>query len=123
MAVMKVHRDSLTVEFSSRESVWARRRSVTVPLAAVREVACVERPLRETRGGRMGYQSFFAKIGVWGVFTGTRQLVAARRGEPGVRVVLDRAAAGADVDEIVVSRSNAAGLARDIARGAGSAAA
>ncbi|MGY1439983.1 hypothetical protein [Streptomyces reniochalinae] len=122
MAMVKVHRGALTVEFSSRESVWARRRSVTVPLAAVREVTCVERPLRETRGGRKGYQSFFTKIGVWGLFTGTRQLVSARRGEPGVRVLLDRAAAGGDFDEIVVSHSNAAGLARDIARGARSAA-
>ncbi|WP_369199340.1 hypothetical protein [Streptomyces sp. PU-14G] len=119
MAVMKVQRDSLTVEFSSRESVWVRRRSVTVPLAAVREVERVERPLRATRGGRKGYQSFFTKVGVWGVFTGTRQLVSARRGEPGVRVLLDRSAAGGEFDEIVVSLGDASQLARDIARGAG----
>ncbi|WP_030888650.1 hypothetical protein [Streptomyces sp. NRRL F-5053] len=128
MAVVKVTKDRLTVEFSGRESMWARMDSVTVPLAAVREVRCVDRPLREARGARKGYQSAFTKIGVWGVFTGPRQLVSARRGEPGLHIRLDKAAAGGgagkcgEFDEIIVSVADPAGLAEQIAHGTGKAA-
>lgn len=122
MAVVKVSKGQLTVEFSNRESMWARRSGVTVPLAAVRSVSCVERPLREARGARKGYQSAFTKIGVWGVFTGPRKLVSARRGEPGLRILLDKASSGDEFDEIIVSVRDAAGLAQQIAQGPGSAA-
>nr|WP_258545250.1 hypothetical protein [Micromonospora provocatoris] len=60
--------------------------------------------------------SGFAKIGVWGIFGGPRQLVAARRGQPGLHLVLDRAAAGGEFDEVVVSDPAAAGLAETIGR-------
>ncbi|MGJ5892707.1 hypothetical protein DF268_42025 [Streptomyces sp. V2] len=122
MAAVKVSGTRLTVEFTERESRWTGREDVTVPLASVREVTLVERPFKAAHGARNGYQSAFTKIGTWGIFTGPRQLVAARRGEPGLRVLLDKEASGGEFDEIVVSVENAADLARRITQGSGSAA-
>ena len=74
------------------------------------EAARVEKPLRLARGARRGYVvSGFIKIGIWGVFGGPRQLVSARRGNPGLHLVLDRAAAGGEFDEIVLSDPARAG--------------
>ncbi|GCB44682.1 hypothetical protein [Streptomyces sp. NL15-2K] len=122
MAAVKISGTRLTVEFSERESRWTGRDSVTVPLAAVHGVTAVERPLRVVRGARNGYQSAFTKIGTWGIFVGPRQLVAARRSEPGLHILLDKAASGGEFDEIVVSVDDAANLAQRIAQGSGGAA-
>ncbi|MFC9430763.1 hypothetical protein [Streptomyces sp. NPDC056987] len=112
MALMKVSGSGVTVEFNGRERTWLRRGEVTVPLAAVRRVTPVETPLRAAHGARSGLQiSGFAKIGVWGIMTGPRQLVAAYRGRPGLHILLDRGVDGVEYDELVLSLDGAEQLA------------
>ncbi|MEU9763799.1 hypothetical protein [Streptomyces sp. NPDC047985] len=113
MALMKISGTELVVEFSGRERTWLRRGTLAVPLAAVRQVVPVDNPLREAHGARKGlHVSGVAKIGTWGLMLGPRQLVAAYRGKPGLRVQLDRAASGEEYDELVLSLDDAAELAR-----------
>ncbi|MEU3656235.1 hypothetical protein ACF1BP_18940 [Streptomyces sp. NPDC014735] len=117
MALMKISGTELVVEFSGREQTWLRRGTLSVPLAAVRRVVPVDNPLREAHGARKGLQvSGVAKIGTWGLMLGPRQLVAAYRGKPGLRVQLDRAASGEQYDELVLSLDDAGELARLIGR-------
>lgn len=104
MATVTVVGDRVEVRFTGWERLWTGRRQLTVPLGAVRQADLVDEPLRLARGARRGITvSGLLKIGVWGLFGGTRQLVAARSGEPGLHLVLDRAAGGGEFDEIVVS--------------------
>ncbi|MFD0293396.1 hypothetical protein ACFWJS_15855 [Streptomyces sp. NPDC127061] len=115
MALMNISDTGLTIEFSGRERTWTRRGSLTVPLAAVRRVTVVDNPLRAAHGTRRGLHApGIVKIGVWGLVVGPRQLVAAYRGRPGLRVELDRAAAGGggDFDELVLSLDDARQTAR-----------
>lgn len=120
MALMNISDTGLTIEFSGRERTWTRRGSLTVPLAAVRRVTVVDNPLRAAHGTRKGLHApGIAKIGVWGLVVGPRQLVAAYRGRPGLRVELDRAAGG-DFDELVLSLDDARQAARLIEQRVGS---
>ncbi|KLI99841.1 MULTISPECIES: hypothetical protein [Streptomyces] len=115
MALMKISGTDLTVTFSGWERMWLKRDKVTVPLAALRRVDPVRDPLREAHGTRSGIQvSGFAKVGTWGLVKGPRQLVAAYRGSPGLHVLLDRAAASADFDELVLSVDEADQLAEQL---------
>ncbi|MFH8515373.1 hypothetical protein ACH4CE_09700 [Streptomyces gelaticus] len=121
MALMNITDTGLTIEFSGRERPWIRRGSLTVPLTAVRRVTVVDNPLRAAHGTRKGlHASGVAKIGTWGLITGPRQLVAAYRGRPGLRVELDRAATGGDLDELVLSLDDARQLAQLIEQRVGS---
>ncbi|MFD2762876.1 hypothetical protein [Micromonospora eburnea] len=104
MAVVAVTGEQLDIRFSSGERIWLRRDQLTVPLSAVRQASCVDQPLRLARGARSGLVvSGFIKIGVWGVFARPRQLVSARRGEPGLHLLLDRSTGHVEYDEIVLS--------------------
>ncbi|MET9662016.1 hypothetical protein [Streptomyces sp. NPDC006510] len=121
MALMNISDTGLTIEFSGRERIWTRRGSLTVPLTAVRRVTVVDHPLRAAHGVRKGlHASGVAKIGTWGLIVGPRQLVAAYRGRPGLRVELDRAAAGGDFDELVLSLDDPQQSARLIEQRVGS---
>ncbi|MGW2085275.1 hypothetical protein [Streptomyces sp. NPDC001880] len=121
MALMNITDTGLTIEFSDRERIWTWRGSLTVPLTAVRRVTVVDDPLRAAHGTRRGlHASGVAKIGIWGLITGPRQLVAAYRGRPGLRVELDRAATGGDIDELVLSLDDAQRLAQLVDQRAGS---
>ncbi len=109
--------DVIDIRFTAWERFFIRRERLAIPVAAVRHASLVAEPLRLARGGRRGIAvSGFLKVGVWGLFGGPRQLVAARRGEPGVHLVLDRPAAGGEFDEIVLSDPAAAGIADAISR-------
>jgi len=104
MASVTVTGDLIDVRFTGWERLWTGRERVTLPVTSVRHAAPVDSPLHLARGARRGYAvSGFVKIGIWGLFGGPRQLVAARRGEPGLHLVLDRAAAGGEFDEVVLS--------------------
>ncbi|MFE9487879.1 MULTISPECIES: hypothetical protein [unclassified Streptomyces] len=108
MALMNISDTGLTIEFTGWERTWLRRGSLTVPLTAVRRVTVVDDPLRAAHGTRKGLHAFgVAKIGTWGLVAGPRQLVAAYRGRPGLRVEVERAAAGGDFDELVLSLDEA----------------
>lgn len=118
MACVALTDDLIDIRFTGWERFWIGRERVAVPLAAVRAVSCVDDPLRLARGTRRGAAgNGFVKTGVWGLVRGPRQLVAARRGEPGLHLVLDRAAAGGEFDEIVLSDPAAPRLA-DVIRSA-----
>ncbi|MFE0530125.1 hypothetical protein ACFW0V_21270 [Micromonospora parva] len=117
MASVMVTNDVIDIRFTGWERVWVGREQFAPPLTAVRQAALVDNPLRLARGARRGYVvSGFAKIGVWGLYGGPRQLVAARRAEPGLHLVLDRAAAGGEFDEVVLSSPAAPGLVETIMR-------
>ncbi|GGM48313.1 hypothetical protein ACFFX1_45210 [Dactylosporangium sucinum] len=117
MASITVTGNAIDIRFTGWERMWIWRERLSLPLTAVRQVVQVDNPLRLARGARRGYAvTGFAKVGVWGLFGGPRQLVAARRGEPGLRLVLDRAAAGGEFDEVVLSSPAAPGLAETIRR-------
>ncbi|MEH1128017.1 hypothetical protein [Micromonospora sp. CPCC 206061] len=117
MASITVAGDVIDIGFTGWERLWIGRVRLALPVTAVRHVECVDHPLRLARGARRGYVvSGVAKVGVWGLFGGPRQLVAARRDTPGLRLVLDRAAAGGEFDEIVLSDPAAAGVAEAIGR-------
>ncbi|MEV0393700.1 hypothetical protein [Polymorphospora rubra] len=115
MASVTLTADLIDVRFTATERLWIGRERIAVPIAAVRQAVCVDRPLSLARGARRGYVvSGFIKIGIWGIFGGSRQLVSARRGNPGLHLVLDRAAAGGEFDEIVLSDPAAPALAQAI---------
>src|SRR6185312_2897007 len=117
MASVMVTNDVIDIRFTGWERVWVGREQFALPLTAVRHVALVDNPLRLARGARRGYVvSGFAKIGVWGLYGGPRQLVAARRAEPGLHLVLDRASAGGEFDQVVLSSPAAPGLVETITR-------
>ncbi|WP_328848785.1 hypothetical protein [Micromonospora zamorensis] len=117
MASVMVIDDVIDIRFTGWERVWVGREQFALPLTAVRHVALVDNPLRLARGARRGYVvSGFAKIGVWGLYGGPRQLVAARRAEPGLHLVLDRASAGGEFDQVVLSSPAAPGLVETITR-------
>jgi hypothetical protein len=117
MASVTVTSNVIDIRFTGWERLWTGRGRLQLPVTAVRHVAAVGRPLRLARGARRGLAvSGFAKIGVWGVFGGPRQLVAAHRGEPGLHLVLDRTAVDGGFDEIVLSGPAAPGQAEAIGR-------
>ncbi|MFI7119956.1 hypothetical protein [Amycolatopsis sp. NPDC049868] len=116
MATIDIADGGVRVRFSTWERLAVWRDEVVVPPAAIKAVEHVDAPLRRTRGGRAGALiSGVLKVGYWGLGTGTRQLVSARRGVPGLRIEVDREVAGLPFDEILVSVPNAAQLAAALA--------
>ena len=115
MASITVTGALIDIRFTGWERLFVGRARAAIPAGAVRHAARVAHPLHLARGGRRGIVvSGLLKIGIWGVFRGPRQLVVARRGEPGLHLVLDRAAAGGAFDEVVLSDSNAPVIAEAI---------
>ncbi|MET8910365.1 hypothetical protein [Micromonospora sp. NPDC004551] len=117
MASVTVTDELVDIRFTGWERIWTGRERLAVPVDGVRHAVLVADPLRLARGGRRGVVvSGYLKIGVWGLFGGPRQLVAARRGEPGLHLVLDQAATGGRFDEVVLSDPAAPRVADAIAR-------
>ncbi|WP_037357798.1 hypothetical protein [Amycolatopsis orientalis] len=111
MAKAEIVRDRLRVRFAWWERLAVWRAEITVPLARIRTAETVDDPLARTRGGRAGILvSGVCKVGIWGLGTGTRQLVSVRRSKPALRIVLD----GGKVGELLLSLPDAAGLAEAI---------
>jgi hypothetical protein len=116
MATVQIDDDRLHVRFDRGERRWLRRTELTVPRAAIRSAAAVPQPLALARGARSGFHvTGLVKVGIWGVFTGPRQLVVARRGRPGLHLVLDRTA-GVGVDEVILSVPDGPVLAAELSR-------
>ncbi|MET7422746.1 hypothetical protein [Dactylosporangium sp. NPDC005555] len=117
MASVTVTDHFVNVRFTGWERLWIGRERLAIPVAGVRHASLVAEPLRLARGARRGLVvSGFLKIGVWGLYGGPRQLVAARRNEPGLHLVLDRSSTGGEFDEVVLCVPAAAGTADAIAR-------
>ncbi|MEN3612728.1 hypothetical protein AAH979_24635 [Plantactinospora sp. ZYX-F-223] len=117
MATMRISGDAVAFEFTGLDRLWLGRRALTVPLRSVRRVAYVERSLRLAAGARRGLVvTGIAKIGVWGLFGGPRQLVYARRGMPGLHLRLDRSTVDGALDEVVFATPDAARLAAAVQR-------
>jgi hypothetical protein len=116
--VAHVHMDdvSVTVELAWWERLFAGGRAqIVVPVGAIVLAECVDRPtaMSATPGGRAGLLvTGVLKVGRWGIGAGSRQFVSARRGVPGLRLVLAAgAAAQVRYDELLVSVPDAARLA------------
>lgn len=117
MASVTVNDNFVDIRFTGWERLWTGRDRLAIPIAGLRHASLVAEPLRLAHGGRRGIVvSGFLKIGVWGLFGGPRQLVAARRGEPGLHIVLDRSATGGQFDEVVLSDPAGPGIADAITR-------
>ncbi|MEE6257365.1 hypothetical protein [Plantactinospora sonchi] len=117
MATIVVGNEEVIFDFTGMERLWLGRRRLRVPLRAVRQVEYVDHPLRLARGPRRGLTvAGHTKIGVWGLFGRSRQLVHARRGVPGLRLRIDRTDVDGRFDEVLVSTPEAVGLARAITR-------
>lgn len=112
MTMITVTGTRIDLRFSRWERLWLGRARLSVPVAAVRRVAVVDQPLRLATGARRGLVvSGLIKIGIWGLFGGPRRLVVARRGRPGLHLVLDREASGDEFDELVLTDPEAPRLA------------
>ncbi|MFD2473085.1 hypothetical protein [Amycolatopsis silviterrae] len=111
MATAEIVGDGLRVRFARWEQLAVRRDEITVPLARIETAEQIGNPLARTRGGRIGILvSGVFKVGVWGIGTGTRQLVSVRRSGPALRVVFD----GGKYRELLLSLPDAAELAEAI---------
>lgn len=117
MATVMITDGLITIEFGPWERIFTGRSQHVIPVHAVRQAVVSDQPLRIARGGRKGLTvSGYTKIGVWGLFGGPRQLVAANRAQPGVHLILDRASSGGEFDEVVVSVPDADRLVEAIRR-------
>lgn len=117
MASITVTSESVEVRFNAAEALFVLRRHLTIPLEAIRSASVVDRGTRSTRlGGRAGLVvSGLVKVGIWGLGSGVRQLVSVRAGQPNLLLAVDRAAAGARFDEVLLSTPDAIDL-RDAMR-------
>lgn len=110
MARIEERSGAVVVRFEKWEPLFTRRTRLAVPSGAIRAVDVVENGLRATRGARVGLLvTGLRKIGRWGLGVGLRQLVSVRRGQPALRLVLDREITG--YDEVLVSLPDAAAVA------------
>ncbi|GAA4231382.1 hypothetical protein GCM10023075_43400 [Streptosporangium album] len=104
----------VTVLFDSWARLFTRTGAVSVPLAAIGEVHCLDRPLAAVKGTHFGLLvSGFIKVGTWRSLGGVRQLVAARRDVTGLRIVLKGRASG--YDELIISVQDAREIQRNLA--------
>ncbi|WP_246064182.1 hypothetical protein [Nonomuraea longispora] len=114
MFTLDITPTTLTVRYDQWTRLCVRRARTDIPLEAIREVVPVAKPLAQARGIRAGLLvSGLLKVGTWTGVTGVRRLVCARRGEPGLRIVLDRRIDG--VDELVLSLEGADDVRRRLA--------
>ena len=111
MATVAIANGSITIDFGPWERLLTGRARHVIPLSAVRRAAVTDTPVRVPRGARKGLTvSGYTKIGVWGLYGGTRQLVSVNRNLPGLHLELDRSKTDSDFDEVVVSVSDATRL-------------
>jgi hypothetical protein len=110
MARIEERSGAVVVRFEGWEPLFTGRRTLAVPFAAIRGVDVVDNALRGTRGARSGLLvTGFRKIGRWGIGVGLRQLVSVRRGEPALRLLMDREVTG--YDEALIGLPDAAAVA------------
>ncbi|MGH1561557.1 hypothetical protein [Mumia sp. DW29H23] len=115
----RIHVDDtgIHLQFPGWERLMAGRSTFTAPHEAVLAATAEPGWTREVLGLRSGLAvSGYLKLGTFRHPSGTRRLVAMRRGLPLLRVALDRSASG--FDEVLVSTPDAAALARTIEAGA-----
>ncbi|MEU0479034.1 hypothetical protein ABZ260_07600 [Streptosporangium sp. NPDC006013] len=106
MIQVRIHDGTLSVHFPPWTRPFVRAGQVDVPLAAIADVHHLDQPLAAAKGLRSGLVvSGYTKVGTWTSFSGVKRLVAARRGVPGVRIVLKHRVAG--VDELILGVQDA----------------
>lgn len=107
MATAAVRDGSLVVTFSRWERLFVRRSTHQTPVPAVTEAEVREHWSRQMLGVRSGLVvSGLVKIGVWRSPRATR-LLCVRRGQPTLRVAVDRERSGGAFDELLISVPNA----------------
>jgi hypothetical protein len=114
MIQVMIRQGALTVRFAPWARLFSRAGAVSVPVDGIRAVHHLDRPLAAATGWRSGLLvSGVMKVGVWTSFGGVRRLVAARGGEPGLRIVMKDRRSG--YDELVLSARDAEGIRRALA--------
>ncbi|MDG4824595.1 hypothetical protein O7635_22325 [Asanoa sp. WMMD1127] len=107
MSAVSVHNEGLTLRFSGWEQLFVRRAIEVVPLAAVSGADVVEGWLYRPLGVRAGLVvSGLLKVGTWRS-PGITRLVCIRRGEPILRVTVDRRRSGGHFDELLIGTPDA----------------
>ncbi len=110
MIQVTIRQGTLKVHFASWARLFSGASTVSVPVDGIREARHLDRPLAAATGWRAGLVvSGVMKVGVWTSFGGVRRLVAARHGEPGLRIVMKDRRSG--YDELVLSVRDAEGSA------------
>ncbi|MEV6285503.1 hypothetical protein [Kribbella sp. NPDC051770] len=119
MATVRANGATVTVDLTWWERFFAAGRPrLAIPLDAIATVGVVEQPTRwtATPGGRSGLVvTGVLKVGRWGLGTGVRHFVSARRNRPALRLTLTPE--GADLtgyDVVLVSTPNAEALAAEL---------
>ena len=111
MIQVTIRQGTLTVHFAPWARLFSMTAAVSVPVDGIREVHHLDRPLAAATGRRAGLLvSGVMKVGVWTSFGGVRRLVAARGGEPGLRIVMRDSRSG--YDELILSVRDAEGIRR-----------
>jgi len=115
MAEMTVMPGALTVALSRGEKIAALRGDVRIPMSQVRDVDVVADAFTNIRGWRAPGLAIpgRVRIGTWRG-GGLRTFVVAHRGVPAVRVHTVGTAAGADVDQVIVTTADAIAAAQRI---------
>ncbi|RVW07882.1 alpha/beta fold hydrolase [Prescottella agglutinans] len=115
MAEMTVMSGALTVALSRGEKIAALRGDVRIPTSQVRDVDVVADAFTNIRGWRAPGLAIpgRVRIGTWRG-GGLRTFVVAHRGVPAVRVHTVGTAAGADVDQVIVTSADATAAAQRI---------
>jgi len=114
MIQVTIRQGTLKVHFASWARLFSGASTVSVPVDGIREARHLDRPLAAATGRRAGLVvSGVMKVGVWTSFGGVRRLVAARHGEPGLRIVMKDRRSG--YDELVLSVRDAEGIRRALA--------
>jgi len=109
MAEMTVTSSALTIGLSRGEKIAGLHGDLTIPLAHVCDVDVVADGFANVRGMRAPGLAVSGRIriGTWRG-RGMRMFVVARRGVPAVRVCTVGTAAGADVDQLIVTTDDPA---------------
>jgi hypothetical protein len=114
MIQVRIRQGTLTVRFASWARLFSRVSTISVPVDGIQEVHHLDRPLAAATGWRSGLLvTGVMKVGVWTSFGGVRRLVAARGGEPGLRIVMKDRRTG--YDELILSVRDAEGIRRALA--------
>ena len=116
MTVIRVDAAALHLEFPGWEAAMTGRGAFTAPREAIACVELLPGWTSEVLGMRSGLVvSGFVKLGTFRHPSGTRRLVAMRRGAPVLRVGLR---SGSEFDELLFSDPDAAAIAAALAEGA-----
>ncbi len=105
----------LRVDFGNHETLMTARRSFEVDSDAITGFEVQPGWISEVHGMRYGYHMLgLHKLGIWKHPSGTKRLIAMKRGTSVLRVRLDRSKVDGGFDELLISTPEAADIAETV---------